>query len=298
MASWEKEKELAHLHQPEDDPLPDLSLLLDMDQFEPTEGPDSNPGAEKIYLQLQVAPGDPSEKTYKFGYEDKEAQNPDLKMRNWVPDPEKMSKWACARLILCGLYNAKKAKELLKMDYDIHWEQSKEDSQYFEIEYHCKMCMTVIHEPMPVSYDKKTGLWIKMGPLRGDIGSVVHTCRRHYERCMSALPSSGEPLKPRVRANPVRRYREKSLIVADRPKRSRWGVAPREQPNTSSGDAMALMPGPCGPFNMDPPGCLLERVPGSEPGTSEMALAMSGGPFWEQVYRDSISGPPTGPSEN
>ncbi|YP_001956725.2 Bet [African green monkey simian foamy virus] len=92
MASWEKEKELAHLHQPEDDPLPDLSLLLDMDQFEPTEGPDSNPGAEKIYLQLQVAPGDPSEKTYKFGYEDKEAQNPDLKMRNWVPDPEKMTR--------------------------------------------------------------------------------------------------------------------------------------------------------------------------------------------------------------
>nr|AAF00494.1 Tas [Human spumaretrovirus] len=298
MASWEEEKELGHLHLPEDDPLPNLDVLLGLDHMESNEGPDQNPGAEKIYIQLQAVPGEASEKTYKFGYEDKEAQNPDLKMRNWVPNPDKMSKWACARLILCGLYNAKKAGELLAMDYNVQWEQSKEDPGYFEVEYHCKMCMTVIHEPMPIQYDEKTGLWLKMGPLRGDIGSVVHTCRRHYMRCLSALPSNGEPLKPRVRANPVRRYREKQEFVATRPKRSRWGVAPSADSHTSSGDAMALMPGPCGPLGMDTPGCLLEGIQGSGPGTSEMAVAMSGGPFWEEVYRDSILGAPTGSSEN
>ncbi|AFX98102.1 tas protein [Guenon simian foamy virus] len=298
MATWEEKKELTHLHQEGDDPLTELSILLDLDNMDPNEGPDQNPGGEKIHLQLSNTPGNTSEKTYQFGFMDKEEQDPDLKMRDWVPEPDKMSKWACIRLMLCGLYNAQKAGEILSFNYDIHWEQSKEDKDFFEVEYHCKMCMTVLHEPMPVKWDHENGLWLKMGPLRGDLGSVVHTLRRHYNRCLSTLPSTGEPVKPRTRANPVRRYREMQVVVEARPKRSRWGMAPGERAHTSSDHAMALMPGPCGPFSQDHPGSLLEGIQGTGPGTSEMAVAMSGGPFWEQVYNDSIFGTPSGSGNN
>ncbi|AFX98101.1 bet protein [Guenon simian foamy virus] len=90
MATWEEKKELTHLHQEGDDPLTELSILLDLDNMDPNEGPDQNPGGEKIHLQLSNTPGNTSEKTYQFGFMDKEEQDPDLKMRDWVPEPDKM----------------------------------------------------------------------------------------------------------------------------------------------------------------------------------------------------------------
>nr|AXY87477.1 Bet [Simian foamy virus] len=91
MASWEKKKELTHLHAPEDNPLADLSILLDMDEMDPNDSKDDNPGASKLAEQLEARPGTSNEKTYQFGYKDKEDQRPDLKLRDWVPDPEHMT---------------------------------------------------------------------------------------------------------------------------------------------------------------------------------------------------------------
>nr|AZS32945.1 Tas [Simian foamy virus] len=301
MASWEKKKELTHLHAPEDNPLADLSILLDMDEMDPNDSKDDNPGASKFAEQLEARPGPSNEKTYQLGYKDKEDQRPDLKLRDWVPDPEHMSKYGTIRLILCGLYSAEKAQEILKYDFDVHWEKSPENPEYFEVQYKCRMCSSVINESMPIKYNEETGIWTKIGPLRGEMGSCVHGMKRHYKRCIASLPfssSSTESVKPRIRANPVRRYREKLQQLASRPRRPRRKQASESGSNTTSSNPLAFVPGPCSPYTIQHPGCLHSGLPKPTIADPSLAVAMSGGPFWEQVYYDSIFGSPSGSGDN
>lgn len=301
MASWEDQEELRELlhHLPEDDPPADLSHLLNLDEMEPKVLGGQNPGDEKLQQQVIKPPTiHPSTVTWHFGYKDKEDQHPEIKMRDWVPDPSKMSKSTCMRLILLGLYQACKAQEIIKMDFDVHWEQSRVNKQYFEVEYSCRMCRVVLHEPMPIMYDPETELWVKPGRLRGPLGSAVYTLKKHYERCLSALPSFEGTRLPKRRANPSRRYEAFREHSSTRKRRSKKGISTDQQPSTSSGDPMALISGPCGPHSIQHPGCILPELPQPEVGTSEMAVAMSGGPFWEEVYGDSIFGAPFGTSDD
>lgn len=301
MASWEDQEELRELlrHLPEDDPPQDLSHLLNLDGMEPRGLGGENPGDEKLKKQvIKPPPMHPSTVTWHFGYKEKEDQQENIKLKDWVPDPSKMSKSTCMRMILLGLYQACKAQEILKMDYDVHWEQSSVNKQYFEVEYSCRMCRTVLHEPMPIMFDPETELWVKPGRIRGPLGSAVFTLKKHYERCLSALPSLETTRLPKRRANPCRRYEAFRQHPSIGKRRSKKGMAPDQQPSTSSGDPMALLSGPCGPHTIQPPGCLLSGLPKPELGSPEMAVAMSGGPFWEEVYGDSIFGTPSGASDD
>ncbi|QKY74211.1 tas protein [Taiwanese macaque simian foamy virus] len=301
MASWEAQEELRELlhHLPEDDPPADLTHLLELDEMEPKVLCGENPGDEKLKKQvIKTPPMHPSTVTWHFGYKQKEDQQDNIKMRDWVPDPSKMSKSTCKRLILLGLYQACKAQEIIKMDYDVHWEKSVVNEQYFEVEYNCKMCRTVLHEPMPIMYDPETELWVKPGRLRGPLGSAVYTLKKHYERCLLTLPSLKGTRLPKRRCNPSRRYETFREHPPTRKRRSKEGIPTDQQPSTSNGDPMALLSGPCGPHSIQPPGCLLQELPKPEVGSPEMAVAMSGGPFWEEVYGDSIFATPLGSSED
>nr|P29169.2 RecName: Full=Protein Bel-1; AltName: Full=Transactivator of spumavirus; Short=Tas; AltName: Full=Transcriptional transactivator [Macaque simian foamy virus] len=301
MASWEAQEELRELlhHLPEDDPPADLTHLLELDEMEPKVLCGENPGDEKLKKQvIKTPPMHPSTVTWHFGYKQKEDQQDNIKMRDWVPDPSKMSKSTCKRLILLGLYQACKAQEIIKMDYDVHWEKSVVNEQYFEVEYNCKMCRTVLHEPMPIMYDPETELWVKPGRLRGPLGSAVYTLKKHYERCLLTLPSLKGTRLPKRRCNPSRRYETFREHPPTRKRRSKEGIPTDQQPSTSNGDPMALLSGPCGPHSIQPPSCLLQELPKPEVGSPEMAVAMSGGPFWEEVYGDSIFATPLGSSED
>nr|AAA47802.1 transcriptional trans-activator [Macaque simian foamy virus] len=301
MASWEAQEELRELlhHLPEDDPPADLTHLLELDEMEPKVLCGENPGDEKLKKQvIKTPPMHPSTVTWHFGYKQKEDQQDNIKMRDWVPNPSKMSKSTCKRLILLGLYQACKAQEIIKMNYDVHWEKSVVNEQYFEVEYNCKMCRTVLHEPMPIMYDPETELWVKPGRLRGPLGSAVYTLKKHYERCLLTLPSLKGTRLPKRRCNPSRRYETFREHPPTRKRRSKEGIPTDQQPSTSNGDPMALLSGPCGPHSIQPPGCLLQELPKPEVGSPEMAVAMSGGPFWEEVYGDSIFATPLGSSED
>ncbi|QKY74210.1 bet protein [Taiwanese macaque simian foamy virus] len=94
MASWEAQEELRELlhHLPEDDPPADLTHLLELDEMEPKVLCGENPGDEKLKKQvIKTPPMHPSTVTWHFGYKQKEDQQDNIKMRDWVPDPSKMT---------------------------------------------------------------------------------------------------------------------------------------------------------------------------------------------------------------
>ncbi|BAU59307.1 bet protein [Simiispumavirus macfas] len=103
MASWEGQEELRELlrHLPEDDPPQDLSHLEDLEEMEPKILFGQNPGDDKLKKQvIKPPPMHPSTITWHFGYKEKEDQQENIKLKDWVPDPSKMSKSTCMRMIL------------------------------------------------------------------------------------------------------------------------------------------------------------------------------------------------------
>nr|AFX98092.1 tas protein [Simian foamy virus] len=229
--------------------------------------------------------------------EDKNPQN--LKLHNWIPTPEEMSKSICSKFILHGLYSAEKVIEILNMPFEISWDQSETNPKCFIVSYTCIYCSAIIHEPMPVTYNADVGVWVKFNRLRGVVGSAVFMMKKHEKNCcfIKPSPSKQEGPKPRPRHDPVLRCKAFERNYKPRQKRPRPGPISNE-PCASSSDPLAVQPGSLCTDPVWDPTAILQVLSEQREDSQSLAIHMSGGPFWEEVYGDSYMGPPTGPGDH
>ncbi|CAA69005.1 bel-1 [Human foamy virus] len=297
MDSYEKEESVASTSGIQD--LQTLSELVGPEnagegELTIAEEPEENPRRPRRYTKREVKCV--SYHAYKE-IEDKHPQH--IKLQDWIPTPEEMSKSLCKRLILCGLYSAEKASEILRMPFTVSWEQSDTDPDCFIVSYTCIFCDAVIHDPMPIRWDPEVGIWVKYKPLRGIVGSAVFIMHKHQRNCSLVKPSTSrsEGPKPRPRHDPVLRCDMFEKHHKPRQKRPRRRSIDNES-CASSSDTMANEPGSLCTNPLWNPGPLLSGLLEESSNLPNLEVHMSGGPFWEEVYGDSILGPPSGSGEH
>ncbi|AAA19980.1 taf protein [Western chimpanzee simian foamy virus] len=258
------------------------------------EEPEENPRRPRRYTKRDV-------KCVSYhAYKELEDKHPHhIKLQDWIPKPEEMSKSICKRLILCGLYSGEKAREILKKPFTVSWEQSETNPDCFIVSYTCIFCDAVIHDPMPVVWDSEVEIWVKYKPLRGIVGSAVFIMEKHQKNCSLVKPSTSCPEgpKPRRRHDPVLRCDMFEKHHKPRPKRSRKRSIDHES-CASSGDTVANESGPLCTNTFWTPGPVLQGLLGESSNLPDLEVHMSGGPFWKEVYGDSILGPPSGSGEH
>ncbi|CAD67564.1 Tas protein [Simian foamy virus Pongo pygmaeus pygmaeus] len=219
------------------------------------------------------------------------------KLEDWIPSPEEMSKSVCISLILTCLYNAEKAAQIKDWGYIVHWEQSPTDSKYFLIKYECPMCDSINQEPMPIWWDDRLKLWRKMG-CRAVMGSIVYALKNHVDKCNSQvhpLRKTGNR-RPRPRIDPIRRCNRLTGNYVP----GRRGSTKPSNPSSHPSSGIPLAPGPrqCSTNTSNPPESLLRLLPGNDAISPALAISMSGGQIWEEVYNDLLLDATLGTSDN
>nr|AXY87511.1 tas [Simian foamy virus] len=197
------------------------------------------------------------------------AKSNGIKLEDWIPKPEEMSKLICERLILLALYNSEKVAKIIAGGFRVNWTQSDTNPKYFLPRYTCSNCRIIFCEPMPIWWDTEVDIWRKMTPTRLDAGSVCYGMMKHMRKC-----SPGTPIRytgqPRPRLDPVIRCQQRALHGTGRKRRTNQSVNPES--HTSSGDSIPPVLSSSNDDGIFNPDEILQLLGECQPGSSSMDL--------------------------